>query len=194
MLHSKVSSNENRNRRRKKTEWGNQGWREAGCIKPERHEARKKRPTEREREVKTLCTPMGDTCLCTHGWVIDLCSYSLPSTQNKKELLWFGPNFRLRNGFAPTHHNKAQILSVCLCEWVGGRFIHQTEQTIDTHTHSVGNTWASSICTSLIFFFKYWKLDSKQDCTLFVWEKSVFLSLHDCIYFIFLTVICIKVD
>lgn len=134
MLHSKLSSNENRNRRRKKTEWGNQGWREAGCNKPERHEAWKKRPTEREREVKTLCTPMGDTCLCTHGWVIDLCSYSLPSTQNKKELLWFGPNFRLRNGFAPTHHNKAQILSVCLCEWVGGRFIHQTEQTIDTHT------------------------------------------------------------
>lgn len=26
-----------------------------------------KRDQQKEREVKTLCTPMGDTCLCTHG-------------------------------------------------------------------------------------------------------------------------------
>lgn len=120
MLHSKVSSNENRNRRRKKQSEGIKDGEKQGATSQRDMRHEKKRPTEREREVKTLCTPMGDTCLCTHGWVIDLCSYSLPSTQNKKELLWFGPNFRLRNGFAPTHHNKAQILCLCVCvsEWV----------------------------------------------------------------------------
>lgn len=132
MLHSKVSSNENRNRRRKKQSEGIKDGEKQGATSQRDMRHEKKRPTEREREVKTLCTPMGDTCLCTQICALIVC----PAPKTRKSCCDLAQISDWETASLQLTTTKLKYC-VCVFVWVSGWSIHPPNRANYRHTHTL---------------------------------------------------------